>query len=129
MKRLLVNLLKTIVAAAIYAAIYWYSISIVENPDRLTKAMVALISFGIAYSVWTGLFKVAGEIAGGIMVLAEFLNRHLLEPQKQRLLEQGRIEGRVEGRSEERDRIRARLERRGLNPDDFLLPEEEGDAE
>ena len=55
-------MLKTIVAAAIYAAIYWYSISIVENPERLTKVMVALISFGIAYGVWTALFKVAGEI-------------------------------------------------------------------
>ena len=112
MKRLLVNLLKAFVAAAIYAAIFWYSFSIAENPNPLPIAMIGLISLGIAYGVWTALFKVTGEIAGGIMVLAEFLNRHLLEPQKQRLLE--------EGRARERAAIRARLEELGLNPDEIL---------
>lgn len=125
MKRILINLLKTIVAAAIYAAIFWYSFSIADDPNRLITAMIGLISFGIAYSVWTPLFKIAGEIAGGIMVLAEFLNRHLLEPQKQRLLEQGRVEGRVQ----ERETLRAQLKKRGLNPDDFLPPEENDDSE
>ena len=46
------------------------------------------------------------------MVLAEFLNRHLLEPQKQRLLE--------EGRAKERAEIRAHLEELGLDPDEIL---------
>ena len=124
MRRFLVNLLKTIVAAAIYAAIFWYSFNIAENPDRLITVMIGLISLGIAYGVWTALFKVSGEIAGGIMVLAEFLNRHLLEPQKQRLLEQGRKEGleegRERGRAELSTEIRARLEERGLDPDEIL---------
>ena len=128
MKRLLVNLLKTIVAAAIYAAIFWYSFSISDNPDRLTTAMIGLISLGIAYGVWTALFKVAGELAGGIMVLAEFLNRHLLEPQKQRLLEQGRREGRREGREEgraqERAEILARMEELGMDPSALLADQE-----
>jgi hypothetical protein len=52
------------------------------------------------------------------MVIAAFLNRHLLEPQKQRLLQQGR--------SQERAEIRARLKKLGLNPDD-ILPTEETD--
>ncbi|MDE2787268.1 MAG: hypothetical protein OXL37_11445 [Chloroflexota bacterium] len=120
MKRLAINLLKTIVAAAIYAAIFWYSFSISDNPDRRTTAMIGLISLGIAYGVWTALFKVAGELAGGIMVLAEFLNRHLLEPQKQRLLEQGRREGRKEGRAE----ILARMEELGMDPSALLADQE-----
>jgi len=131
-RRLLVNLLKTIVAAAIYAAIFWYSFSIADNPDQRTVAMIGLISLGIAYGVWTALFKVAGEMAGGIMVLAEFLNRHLLEPQKQRLLEEGRKEGRSEGLKEGREKalaaVRKRLAEDGLNPDDYL-PQAEGETE
>ena len=82
--------------------------------------MIGLISLGIAYGVWTALFKVADELAGGIMALAEFLNRHLLEPQKQRLLEQGRREGRAE--------ILARLEELGMDPSEILVePEAEND--
>ena len=126
MKRLLVNLLKTIVAAAIYAAIFWYSFNIAENPDRPTIAMIGLISLGIAYGVWTALSKVAGEIAEGIMVLAEFLNRHLLEPQKQRLLAEGRKQAShdaAQAEAEARlDEARARLEKMGLDPDEILPP-------
>ena len=128
MKRLLVNLLKTFVAATIYAAIFWYSFSIAENPNPLPIAMIGLISLGIAYGVWTALFKVTGEIAGGIMVLAEFLNRHLLEPQKQRLLEEGRKEGLKEGREKALAAVRKRLAEDGLNPDDYL-PQAEGETE
>lgn len=74
------------------------------------------------------------------MVIAEFLNRHLLEPQKQRLLEQGRKEGREEGReqgrevgreegrAQERAEIHARLETLGLDPSEILAdrPERNG---
>ncbi len=66
------------------------------------------------------------------MVLAEFLNRHLLEPQKQRLLNQGRAEGkaavRAEARAEARAEIianvRARLLEEGIDPDRIVPPEE-----
>lgn len=129
MKRIIVNLLKTIVAAAIYAAIFWYSFSIANDPNRLTTAMIGLVSLGIAYGVWTAVFKVAGELAGGIMVLAEFLNRHLLEPQKQRLLRQGKEQAMAEADDVVRARLseaRTRLEKQGLNPDEFL-PLEESD--
>lgn len=123
MKRLLVSLLKTIVAAAIYAAIFWYSFNIAENPDPLPVAMIGLISLGISYGVWTALFKVAGEISGGIMVIAEFLNRHLLEPQKQRLLAQGRKQAHDAAQAEAEARLqeaRTRLEELGLDPDEIL---------
>ena len=119
MKRFLINLLKGIVAAAIYAAIFWYSFNIADDPDWRTMVMIGLISLGIAYGVWTALFKVAGEMAGGIMVLAEFLNRHLLEPQKQRLLRQGRQQAMAEAEAR-LDEARARLRALGLDPDEII---------
>ena len=68
------------------------------------------------------------------MVLAEFLNRHLLEPQKRRLINQGRAEGREEGREEARAETiakgRARLIEQGIDPDlIFPLDGETGDTD
>ena len=70
------------------------------------------------------------------MVIAAFLNRRLLEPQKQRLmaqaleqgrklgLEQGRKLGLEQGRKEERNNIREQLRQRGYDPDELLPPPE-----
>ena len=70
------------------------------------------------------------------MVIAAFLNRRLLEPQKQRLmaqaleqgrklgLEQGRKLGLEQGRKEERNNIREQLRRQGYNLDAMLPPPE-----
>ena len=138
MKRKLKRVLQVAVSIGIYSAVLWYSISIQENIDGpLAYLMLGVISLGIAYGVAVAVFKVTGEaykeVSGGIMVLAEFLNRHLLEPQKQRLLqqglEQGREEGRVEGQAKERDSIRAKLREQGYDLDKMLTPEENGDAE
>ncbi len=57
------------------------------------------------------------------MVVAEFLNRHLREPQKKRSLEEGREEGLEEGRARESAEILARLEELGLDADQILPPE------
>ena len=57
------------------------------------------------------------------MVLAEFLNKHLLEPQKQRLLAQGRKQAHDAAQAEAEARLdeaRARLEEMGLDPDEIL---------
>ena len=54
------------------------------------------------------------------MVIAAFLNRRLLEPQKQRLMAQG-LE---QGRKEERNNIREQLRQRGYDPDELLPPPE-----
>ena len=61
------------------------------------------------------------------MVIAEFLNRHLLEPQKQRLLEEGRKEGRKQAQDAAQaaaeaqlDEARDRLRALGLDPDEIL---------
>ena len=63
------------------------------------------------------------------MVIAAFLNRRLLEPQKQRLmaqaLEQGRKLGLEQGRKEERNNIREQLRRQGYNLDAMLPPPED----
>ena len=54
------------------------------------------------------------------MVIAAFLNRRLLEPQKQRLMAQA-LE---QGRKEERNNIREQLRQRGYDPDELLPPPE-----
>ena len=54
------------------------------------------------------------------MVIAAFLNRRLLEPQKQRLMAQA-LE---QGRKEERNNIREQLRQRGYNLDEMLPPPE-----
>ena len=58
------------------------------------------------------------------MVIAAFLNRRLLEPQKQRLMAQGRKLGLEQGRKEERNNIREQLRQRGYDPDELLPPPE-----
>ena len=67
------------------------------------------------------------------MVIAAFLNRHLLEPQKQRLMAQGLEQGRhqgleqglEQGRKEERNNIREQLRQQGYNLDELLPPPED----
>lgn len=68
------------------------------------------------------------------MVLAAFLNERLVEPQRRRLMERGRVEGRKEGRAEGRAEViaeaRTRLRNEGIDPDRiFPLEEEQDDSE
>ena len=58
------------------------------------------------------------------MVIAAFLNKHLLEPQRQRLMAQGLEQGLEQGRKEERNNIREHLRQRGYDPDELLPPPE-----
>ena len=76
------------------------------------------------------------------MVLADFLNRTLLEPQKRRDQErlenaraeaheaghaegraEGHAEGHAEGRAEAMDIVRALMREKGLDPNDIIPPE------
>ena len=135
-KRGLIWVTKAIAAGGIYAMLLWYGISIFDEPNHLDQAVIALTSLGVTYGISRALFSATSEIAGGIMVLAEFLNRHLLEPQKQRLLRQGREQAREQAMAEADDAVRARLsearsklKEQGLNPDDFLPLPDDGDGE
>lgn len=140
-------------AAALYALIMWYGLEAAKNigtPPVLTKIAVVLISLGVAGSTYNILVQVFKEIRGGAMVLADFLNRTLLEPQKRRDQErlenaraeaheaghaEGRVEGHAEGRAEGRaegheegraeamDIVRALMREKGLNPNDIIPPE------
>ena len=103
MKRLILKALKAVAWAGIYCALLWYGINAVHDTDRLDKIFIALTVFGVTYGISKPFFEAISEIVGGIMVIADFLNRHLLEPQKQRLLEQGREQGREEGREQGRE--------------------------
>ncbi len=91
---------------------------------------VALIALGIAGSIYRILIDVAKETKGAIMVLADFLNTHLVEPQRRRLIERGRAQGREEARAETITEGRARLIEQGIDPDlIFPLDEEVGEAD
>ena len=138
MKRFIIKAMQAVVAVLIYAGILWYSINSDADASGATDyGMIAVISLGIAYGVTVAVFRVASEIGGSTMVIAAFLNRHLLEPQKQRLmaqgleqgLEQGRHQGLEQGleqgRKEERNNIREHLRQQGYDPDELLPPPED----
>ena len=124
--------IRLIFAVALYTLIMWYGLEAAKNigtPPVLTKIAVVLISLGVAGSTYNILVQVFDEIKGGVMVLAEFLNRKLLEPQDRRLQEQmkkareeAREEGREEGHTEAMAMVRALLREKGLNPDDIIPP-------
>lgn len=135
---------RLILLAVIYALVVWYGIATTANlntPPIPTKIAIALIALGVTGSTYKILTKVAGEATGGIMVLAEFLNNKLLEPQKRRLRAEGHTAGRVEGHTagraegyaEGRDEtlalVRTNLLEKGINPDDIIPPEATDDAD
>ena len=125
MKRRFVNLLKAVVAGAMFAMLFWKGIDIADQLDALTLTVITITALGVTYSAAPALFRFAGEISGGIMVLANFLNQHLLEPLKERQREEGRVQGEARGRARERERIRARLREQGYDLDSMLPPEED----
>ena len=125
---------RLLLATGIYALVIWYGVvttAHLDAPPTLTWIAIALVAFGIAGSTYRILIDVAKEAKGGIVVLAEFLNNNLLEPQKRRLREQGRAlgvaEGIAEGRAEVLAEIRARLLQEGIDPD-RIIPLEKKDG-
>ena len=122
MQHRILKLLKAIVAAAVFAVLCWKGIGYAPDTDPLTLAVIVITALGVAYSACIALFRVITETTGGIMVLANFLNQHLMEPIKEQQREQGREQGRKQGRQAERDRIRAQLRERGLDLDELLPP-------
>ena len=144
MKRLLISLLKAIIAAAIFAVLCWKGFELAnQQPDALTLAVIVITALGVTYSASAALFRAIKEMTGGFMVLADFLTQHLLEPLKERQreqgreqgleqgleqgreqgIEQGRKQGIDQGRQAERDSIRAQLLERGVDLDELLPPE------
>ena len=118
MKYRILKLLKKVIAAAIFGVLCWKGIELAYQqanpPDALTLAVVVITALGVAYGACVALFQVIKETMGGIMVLANFLNQHLMEPLKEQQREQGR--------QAERDRIRTQLRERGLDLDELLPP-------
>ena len=126
MKRFIIKPLKLGAQIGIFGALYWYGINAVHDPNNLDKFIIGLTVFGVTYGISKPLFEVVSEVIGGTMVIAEFLNRHLLEPQKQRLLEEGRKQAHDAAHAEAEARLdeaRARLRALGLDPDE-ILPDE-----
>ena len=106
--------------AALYALVLWYGAETarrLNTPPILTGIAVALIALGVTGSIYRILIDVARETKGAIMVLADFLNTHLVEPQKRRLIERGRAEGRAEARAEVIAKLRSILAQEGIDPE------------
>ncbi len=133
--RYLGKVVRLLLLAAIYALIIWYGVTTtahLNTPPIPARIAIALIALGITGSTYTILTKVADEAKGAIMVLAEFLNNNLLEPQKQRLRAQGHAVGHAQGhavghaqgRAEALAEVRSLLQEQGINPDDVILPDD-----
>ena len=91
--------------AGIYALVLFYlnataAAADLDIPPIPIKIAIALIALGITGSTYEILVRIAVEVKGAIVVLADFLKTHLLEPRERRLRAEGFDEGRAEGRAE-----------------------------
>lgn len=128
--RYLGYIVRLAVLAGIYALVLFYlnataTAADLDIPAIPTKITIALIALGITGSIYGILVRIAAEVKGAIVVLADFLKTHLLEPRERRLREEGRAEGRAETLSE----VRSLLQEQGFNLDQITLPPDAKDAE
>lgn len=103
--RYLGYIVRLAVLAGIYALVLFYlnaTAADLDIPPIPTKITIALIALGITGSIYEILVRIAVEVIGGIVVIADFLKTHLLEPRERRLRAEGFDEGRAEGREEGR---------------------------
>ena len=130
--RYFARIARLLIIGGIYALVIWYGLITTADAQTspiLIKIAIGVIALGVTGSIYTILIQVAREAKGAIVVLAEFLNRHLLEPQKQRLLNQGRNEGRAEARAEIIADVRAKLLEEGIDPDRIVPSDATDDAD
>ena len=107
-----------------YAVVIWHHIAdgaravgagcmpAAADPSAAATAESYMTGFAIAHAAALGMSLVATEIAGGIMVLADYLRVKLVDPLREGLRAEGRVEGRAEGRVEGRaeGRVEGRAE-------------------
>lgn len=140
--RYLGYIVRLAVLAGIYALVLFYlnataTAADLDIPALPTKITIALIALGITGSIYGILVRIAAEVKGAIVVLADFLKTHLLEPREQRLREEGRAKGRAEGldegraesRTETLAEVRSLLREQGFDLDQVTLPTDPKDAE
>ena len=107
------------ISVAVSIRLVWY----LMTDTGLGLGTTALIGLMTSCGIWGMLLCLLDETPERQPVIAPFLERHLLEPQEQRLLEQGREEERKANKA----RIAAArklLAERGFNPDQFLPAED-----
>ena len=141
--RYLGNIVRLAILVGIYALVLFYlnaTAADLDTPPIPTKITIALIALGITGSIYRILAQIAAEAKGAIMVIAAFLNTHLLEPRKQRLRAEGFNEGQAQGFSEGQAQaqaqvraatlaeVRSLLQEQGFNLDEIALPHA-GDTE
>ena len=129
--RYLGNIVRLAILVGIYALVLFYlnaTAADLDTPPLPTKITIALIALGITGSIYRILAQIAAEAKGAIMVIAAFLNTHLLEPRKQRLRAEGFSEGQAQGRSEGFSEGQAQGHSEGFNEGQELARSEGFDA-
>ena len=91
-------------------------------------AMSVMLGFAVAHAAAFGLALTTAEITGGTMVIADWLRTKLVEPLKDRLREEGRVEGREESNSNWRAWNNRRREA-AARGEPFNEPEPYGDGD
>ncbi len=79
------------------------AVNVASPSDEVGAAAMAwsiMFGFAIAHAAAFGLALVSAEIAGGTMVIADYLRIKLVVPVQERLRNEGRAEGREEGRAQ-----------------------------
>ncbi len=108
--------LLAVFSIAVSTGLMWYIVA----DTGLGIGAATLIGLMVSCGMWGVLLCSQDEAPKRQLVIGPFLERHVLQPLEKRRWEKWREEGRAQERAE----IRARMEKLGLNPDEFLPPKE-----
>ena len=113
------KLLCAVVSVAVATGLTWYAAA--EGGFGVGHAL--LFWMMMSGLMWGALLSILKDTPERNLVIAPFLERHLLKPLEEKRLDKWREEGREIGRAEAIEaiaEIRKLLEERGLNPDEIL---------
>ena len=119
------KLLCAVSSVAVATGLTWYAAA----EGGLGVGHALLFWMMVSGLMWGALLSTMKDTPERKMVIAPFLERHLLKPLEERRLDKWREQGRAIGRAEAIAEIRKRLEERGLNPDEILPGENAGQAD
>ena len=111
-----------VVSVAVATGLTWY----VSVGGSMGIGYALLFWLMVSGLMWGALLSIMKDTPERKLVIAPFLERHLLKPLEERRSDKWREQGRTIGRAEAIAEIRKRLEERGLNPDE-ILPFENAD--
>ena len=126
-----IKMLRAVFAVALFALLLWWGIEAYQPKSALATAVTVMVCLAATHGLCALLFRSEAEETKHQPVLAPFLERHVLNPLgnrlEQRRLEKWREEGWAQAAKQNAEAMttaRRLMRERGLNPDDFLPPEE-----